>query len=81
MHGSAEELRFLIPQRWYRPMEILLGIRNYGTAVDIWGVGCIVAELFTGRPILQGGRSDAANESENDLDQFVEIAKVWCTGY
>ncbi len=51
-------------------------MRNYSTAVDMWGVGCIVAELFTGRPILQGGRADAANENENDLDQFVEIAKV-----
>jgi serine/threonine protein kinase len=57
-------------------MEILLGMRDYGPAVDIWGVGCILAELFTGRPILQGGRADAVNESENDLDQFIEIAKV-----
>jgi serine/threonine protein kinase len=57
-------------------MEVLLGMRNYTTAIDIWGVGCIVAELFTGRPILQGGKPGAANEDENDLDQFLEIAKV-----
>ena len=55
--------------RWYRPPEILLGERNYTYAIDIWGVGCIVAELFVGRPILQGGKADAVDESENDLDQ------------
>ncbi len=60
-------------------MEILLGVRNYTTAIDMWGVGCIVAELFTGRPILQGGRPDAQTELENDIDQFIEIAKVGAT--
>lgn len=58
-------------------MEILLGIRNYGTAIDMWGVGCVIAELFTGRPILQGGRPHAS-DSDNDLDQFIQIAKVGC---
>ena len=56
-------------------MEVLLGMRNYGPAIDIWGIGCIVAELFTGRPILQGGRPDGS-DIDNDLDQFIEIAKV-----
>lgn len=40
--------------RWYRPPELLLGDRHYGPAVDIWGVGCIIAELFVKEPLFQG---------------------------
>ena len=32
--------------RWYRPPELLFGARIYGTGVDIWAVGCILAELL-----------------------------------
>ena len=32
---------------WYRPPELLLGERNYGAAVDMWGAGCIMAEMWT----------------------------------
>ena len=39
---------------WYRPPELLLGERNYGTAIDQWGAGCIMAEMWTRSPIMQG---------------------------
>ena len=39
---------------WYRPPELLLGERNYGPAVDMWGAGCIMAEMWTRSPIMQG---------------------------
>lgn len=39
---------------WYRPPEILLGQRNYSTAVDVWSIGCIFAELMEGRPLFAG---------------------------
>ncbi|KAH7727623.1 CMGC/CDK/CDK9 protein kinase [Aphelenchoides avenae] len=39
---------------WYRPPELLLGTRQYGPAIDMWGAGCIMAELWTRSPILQG---------------------------
>ncbi|XP_071529879.1 cyclin-dependent kinase 9-like isoform X2 [Panulirus ornatus] len=39
---------------WYRPPELLLGERNYGPPVDMWGAGCIMAEMWTRTPILQG---------------------------
>lgn len=39
---------------WYRPPELLLGERNYAGAVDIWGVGCIMSELFTKEPLMKG---------------------------
>lgn len=39
---------------WYRPPELLLGERNYGPAIDQWGAGCIMAEMWTRSPIMQG---------------------------
>lgn len=39
---------------WYRPPELLLGERNYSTAIDQWGAGCIMAEMWTRNPIMQG---------------------------
>lgn len=39
---------------WYRPPELLLGEKEYGPEVDMWGAGCIIAELWTGQPIMQG---------------------------
>ncbi|KAL2640714.1 hypothetical protein GLYMA_06G292200v4 [Glycine max] len=39
---------------WYRPPELLLGANHYGVAVDLWSTGCILGELYTGRPILPG---------------------------
>lgn len=38
---------------WYRPPELLLGERNYGPPVDLWGAGCIMAEMWTRSPIMQ----------------------------
>ena len=42
---------------WYRPPELLLGERNYGPAVDMWGAGCIMAEMWTRSPIMQASIS------------------------
>ncbi|CAF1107507.1 unnamed protein product [Rotaria sp. Silwood1] len=39
---------------WYRPPELLLGERDYGPAIDMWGVGCIFAEMWVRYPIMQG---------------------------
>ncbi|KAJ6643784.1 Cyclin-dependent kinase 9 [Pseudolycoriella hygida] len=39
---------------WYRSPELLLGDRNYGPSVDMWGAGCIMAEMCTRSPILRG---------------------------
>lgn len=39
---------------WYRPPELLLGATLYGTGVDLWSAGCILAELLAGRPIMPG---------------------------
>uniref|UniRef100_A0A671P943 Cyclin-dependent kinase 9 (CDC2-related kinase) n=1 Tax=Sinocyclocheilus anshuiensis TaxID=1608454 RepID=A0A671P943_9TELE len=39
---------------WYRPPELLLGERDYGPPIDLWGGGCIMAEMWTRSPIMQG---------------------------
>ncbi|KAH9684844.1 putative serine/threonine-protein kinase [Citrus sinensis] len=39
---------------WYRPPELLLGSTDYGASVDLWSSGCILAELFAGKPIMPG---------------------------
>ncbi|KAG2304355.1 hypothetical protein Bca4012_063350 [Brassica carinata] len=39
---------------WYRAPELLLGSTEYGPAIDLWSVGCILAELFVGKPIMPG---------------------------
>ena len=38
----------------YRPPEILLGTAIYSTAVDLWSIGCIFAEMALGFPLFQG---------------------------
>lgn len=55
--GGGEATRpytTLVVTRWYRPPELLLQLRHYTTAIDMWGVGCVFGEMFKGRPILAG---------------------------
>ncbi|XP_057507087.1 probable serine/threonine-protein kinase At1g54610 isoform X1 [Actinidia eriantha] len=39
---------------WYRPPELLLGATHYGVSVDLWSTGCILGELYAGKPIMPG---------------------------
>ncbi|CAK9320288.1 unnamed protein product [Citrullus colocynthis] len=39
---------------WYRAPELLLGSTDYGVGIDLWSAGCLLAELFLGKPILPG---------------------------
>ncbi|KAI9512911.1 Pkinase-domain-containing protein [Russula earlei] len=43
----------LVVTLWYRAPEILLGAKTYSTAVDMWSVGCIFAELLLKEPLFQ----------------------------
>ncbi|KAL7293358.1 hypothetical protein TKK_0013127 [Trichogramma kaykai] len=53
-NGTANRYTNRVVTLWYRPPELLLGDRNYGTPVDMWGAGCIMAEMWTRSPIMQG---------------------------
>ncbi|CAO2818086.1 unnamed protein product [Amaranthus hypochondriacus] len=44
----------LVVTLWYRAPELLLGATEYSTAVDMWSVGCIMAELLANKPLFDG---------------------------
>ena len=43
--------------RYYRPIEVLMGSRSYGTAADVWAAGCSCGEMCRGEPIFPGKSS------------------------
>lgn len=71
--GLVKEIRAKLPftdyvsTRWYRAPELLLQDRAYNSPVDIWAVGCIIAELITTRPLFAGS---------NEVDQLHKIMSV-----
>ena len=58
--GSAKKLEpnqpsvSYICSRYYRAPELIVGCQVYTTKIDIWGLGCVIAEMFLGKPIFQG---------------------------
>ncbi|UYV77757.1 DYRK4 [Cordylochernes scorpioides] len=55
-----------IQSRFYRSPEVILGL-PYGPAIDVWSLGCILAELYSGFPLFPG---------ENEADQLACIMEV-----
>ena len=49
-----------VTTRWYRAPELLVGMVDYTTAVDMWSVGCIFAEILGRKPFLPG--TDTKNQ-------------------
>ncbi|BFZ63973.1 mitogen-activated serine/threonine-protein kinase [Saitoella coloradoensis] len=43
-----------VATRWYRAPEIMLSFQSYTKAIDMWSVGCILAELLGGKPFFKG---------------------------
>ena len=56
-----------ICSRYYRAPELMFGSTDYSTAIDVWSVGCVVAELLLGAPLFPG---------DSGIDQLVEIIKI-----
>ncbi|XP_022725247.1 probable serine/threonine-protein kinase At1g54610 [Durio zibethinus] len=52
---------------WYRPPELLLGASHYGVSIDLWSAGCILGELYSGKPILPG---------KTEVEQLHKIFKL-----
>ena len=58
--GLVKEIRYPTPfteyvsTRWYRAPENVLGSRSYNYPVDIFALGCIMAELYTFKPLFPG---------------------------
>jgi cyclin-dependent kinase-like len=58
-----------VSTRWYRSPELLIGDTSYGKAVDVWAIGCMVAELCNGLPLFPG---------ESDIDQVTHSRGSFC---
>ena len=56
-----------VATRWYRPPELLFGAHHYSSAVDVWSVGCIFAEIILRTPLFPG---------DSDLAQLGKIFNV-----
>ncbi|KAG2117230.1 kinase-like domain-containing protein [Suillus discolor] len=54
---SGTETGFMteyVATRWYRAPEIMLTFKQYTKAIDVWSVGCILAEMLSGKPLFPG---------------------------
>ncbi|KAJ1923590.1 Cyclin-dependent kinase 11B [Tieghemiomyces parasiticus] len=60
----------LVVTLWYRAPELLLGAKEYTTAIDVWSIGCIFAELLDKVPLFQG---------KGEIDQINQIFKLMGT--
>jgi glycogen synthase kinase 3 beta len=71
--GSAKQLIkgepnvAYICSRYYRAPELIFGAVNYTTAIDVWSLGCVFAEMLIGAALFPG---------DSSVDQLVEIIKV-----
>eukprot|EP01067_Filipodium_phascolosomae_P001648 Filipodium_phascolosomae@DN2074_c0_g1_i2.p2 len=71
--GSAKKLVVGEPNvsyicsRYYRAPELIFGATDYTSAIDIWSLGCVLAEMMLGQPLFPG---------DSGVDQLVEIIKV-----
>ncbi|KAJ4884016.1 Protein kinase superfamily protein [Raphanus sativus] len=57
----------LVVTLWYRAPELLLGAKQYSTAIDMWSLGCIMAELLAKAPLFNG---------KTEFDQLDKIFRV-----
>ncbi|KAJ1673547.1 mitogen activated protein kinase [Spiromyces aspiralis] len=55
-----------VATRWYRAPEIMLTFKEYTKAIDVWSVGCILAEMISGKPLFPG--RDYHNQLQLILD-------------
>ena len=65
--NKQEDLTEYVITRWYRAPEVILCPSEYTKAVDVWSIGCILAELLGRKAIFQG---------EHYLDQIEKITEV-----
>lgn len=63
---ADEKVYTYIQSRFYRSPEVILGL-PYGTDIDMWSFGCILAELYTGYPLFPG---------EDEHEQLLCIVEV-----
>jgi cyclin-dependent kinase 12/13 len=52
--GRRRPLTSRVVTLWYRAPELLLGATDYGVGIDLWSAGCLLAEMFSGKPLMPG---------------------------
>ncbi|CAH9108488.1 unnamed protein product [Cuscuta europaea] len=57
----------LVVTLWYRAPELLLGAKQYSTAIDMWSLGCIMAEFLSKEPLFNG---------KSEIEQLDKIFKI-----
>ncbi|RXG60639.1 Cyclin-dependent kinase-like 2 [Armadillidium vulgare] len=67
LEGPNESCTDYVATRWYRAPELLVGDTKYGREVDIWAIGCLLAEILSGEPLFPG---------ESDIDQLFHIIQT-----
>ena len=65
----SEQVYTYVQSRFYRAPEVVLRI-PYTVKVDVWSLGCIVAELFTGEPLFP------ANDEQELLEMMMEVKGI-----
>lgn len=63
---SNKRMYSYIQSRFYRSPEVMLGL-PYSVAIDVWSLGCILAEMHTGEPLFSGS---------DQFDQMQKIVKL-----
>eukprot|EP00457_Paulinella_chromatophora_P002830 gb/GEZN01002835.1/.p1 GENE.gb/GEZN01002835.1/~~gb/GEZN01002835.1/.p1 ORF type:complete len:434 (+),score=74.33 gb/GEZN01002835.1/:157-1458(+) len=56
-----------ICSRYYRAPELVFEATEYSTKIDVWSLGCVMAELLLGNPLFPG---------DSGVDQLIEIIKI-----
>lgn len=64
---TSTQMTDYIATRWYRAPELLLTYKKYTTAIDVWSIGCIFAELLLRKPLLPG------NDSNHQLELIFDL--------
>ncbi|KAK4488315.1 hypothetical protein RD792_004071 [Penstemon davidsonii] len=52
--SETEFMTEYVVTRWYRAPELLLNCSEYTDAIDVWSVGCVLAEILTREPLFPG---------------------------
>ena len=66
-NGHSAVVTDYVATRWYRAPEMLLGSQYYSKSVDMWSMGCILAELLSGKPLFPG------KSTKNQIAMVLEI--------
>ena len=52
--NSSKDYTNAVVSRWYRAPELLTGSKTYSNSIDLWSLGCVLAELWLGNTLLCG---------------------------